>query len=135
MGSRAPYAKPRREAVMKQSLQASGDFPESGPTSMDWLHKKLVKIQRGNEGNVARDHRLAQENLLTARLDEEKLISELTTNRRASLIGEEQRLPSGQRNKYTQESKGGCSTKRFWVCVVSMISNLSDGTYSGTLTR
>ena len=97
MGSRAPYATPRREAVMKQNLQKSGDFPESGPTSVEWLHKKLVKIQRVNEGNIGRDHRLAQENLLTARLDEEKQISELTTNRRASLIGEAARAKAAQR--------------------------------------
>ena len=97
MGSRAPYAKPRREGPMKQNLLKSEDFPKSGPTSVEWLHKKLVKSQRGNEGNVNRDHRLARENLLTARLDEEKQISELTTHRRASLIGEASRAKAAQR--------------------------------------
>ena len=88
VGSKAPYAKPRDEAIMKRNHNNSGDFPKSGPTSTAWLHKKLVATQRGNEGNVARGYRMAQENLLTARLDEEKQISELTTNRRAGLIGE-----------------------------------------------
>ena len=55
-----------------------------------------MEIQRGNQGNLARDTRMAQENLLTARLDEEKQISELTTNRRASLIGEVSRARGAQ---------------------------------------
>ena len=96
-GSRAAYAKPRNEALLKQNHQKSGDFPRSGPTSTAWLHKKLVAIQRGNEGNIARDYRMSQENLLTMRLDEEKQISELTTNRRASLIGEAARAKAAQR--------------------------------------
>ena len=71
---------------MKRNQQQSGNFRKSGPTSTAWLHKKLVAIQRGNEGDIARDYRMAQENSLTARQDEEKQISELTTNRRASLF-------------------------------------------------
>ena len=55
-----------------------------------------MEIQRGNQGNLARDTRMAQEKLLTARLDEEKQISELTTNRRASLIGEVSRARAAQ---------------------------------------
>ena len=82
---------------MKQNLKTSGDFQESGPTSTAWLHKKLPAIHRGNEGNVVRGYRMAQENLLTARLDEEKQISELTTNRRAGLIGEAGRARATQR--------------------------------------
>ena len=96
-GSRAAYAKPRNEALLKRNHQKSGDFPREGPTSTAWLHKKLVAIQRGNEGNIARDYRMSQENLLTMRLDEEKQISELTTNRRASLIGEAARAKAAQR--------------------------------------
>ena len=97
VGSKARYAKLRNEAVMKQDHQQSGGYPKSGPTSTAWLHKKLVAIQRGNEGNIARDYRMAQENLLTARLDEEEQISELTTNRRAGLIGEAGRARAAQR--------------------------------------
>jgi hypothetical protein len=96
MGSRAEYAKPRDEQRMKKNHMASGDFPKSGPTSTAWLHKKQMEILKGNAGNLARDYRLAQENLLTARLDEEKQISELTTNRRASLIGEASRARGAQ---------------------------------------
>ena len=97
IGSRAPYAKPRNETQLKRDLHKSGDFTKTGPTSTACLHKKLVAITRGNEGNVARDYRMAQGNLLTARLDEEKQISELTTNRRARLIGEAARAKAAQR--------------------------------------
>ena len=64
---------------MKQNLKASGDFPKSGPTSTAWLHKKLVAIQHGSEANHGRQWRIAQEDLLTARLNEEKQISEALT--------------------------------------------------------
>ena len=97
MGSRAEYAKTRDEPQMKNEIVASGDFPKSGPTSTAWLHKKQMEIVKGNTGNLARDYRLAQENLLTARLDEEKQISQLTTGRRASLIGEAARARNAQR--------------------------------------
>ena len=96
MGSRAEYAKPRDEPQLKRNHTASGDFPKSGPTSTAWLHKKQMEIHKGNQGNLARDSRMAQENLLTARLDEEKQISELTTNRRASLVGEAARARGAQ---------------------------------------
>ena len=95
-GSRAEYAKPRDEPQLKKNHLASGDFPKSGPTSTAWLNKKQMEIQKGNQGNLARDYRIAQENLLTARLDEEKQISELTTGRRASLIGEVARARGAQ---------------------------------------
>ena len=96
MGSRAEYAKPRDEQRMKKNHIASGDFPKSGPTSTAWLNKKQMKIHKGNQGNLARDYRMAQENLLTARLDEEKQISDLTTNSRAGLIGEAARARGAQ---------------------------------------
>ena len=55
-----------------------------------------MEIHKGNQGNLARDYRMAQENLLTARLDEQKQIFQLTTNRRASLIGEAARARGAQ---------------------------------------
>ena len=81
---------------MNKNITASGDYPKDRPTSTAWLHKKQMEIIKGNSGNLARDYRLAQENLLTARLDEEKQISELTTNRRASRIGEASRARGAQ---------------------------------------
>ena len=96
IGSRAEYANPRNEQRMKKNITASGDYPKDRPTSTAWLHKKQMEIIKGNSGNLARDYRLAQENLLTARLDEEKQISQLTTNRRASLIGEASRARNAQ---------------------------------------
>ena len=96
MGSRAEYAKPRDEVRMKRNHIASGDYPKSGPTSTAWLNKKLTEIQKGNQGNLARDYRMAQENLLTARLDEEKQQQTLTTHRRAGLIGEAARARGAQ---------------------------------------
>ena len=96
IGSRAEYANPRNEQRMKRNIKASDNYPEDRPTSTAWLHKKQMEIIKGNSGNLARDYRLAQENLLTARLDEEKQISQLTTNRRASLIGEASRARGAQ---------------------------------------
>ena len=82
---------------MKANLKNSGLFPESGPTSTAWMHKKLEQIKRGNEGSIARSYRMAQEDLLTARLDEERQISELTTARRPGLIGEGGKARAAQR--------------------------------------
>ena len=43
------------------------------------MHKTLMAIQRGNEGHLGRNWRMAQEDHQTARLDEETPISDLTT--------------------------------------------------------
>ena len=82
---------------MEADLKNSGLFPDSGPTSTAFMHKKLEQIKRGNEGGIARTHRMAQEALVTARLDEERQISELTTARRPGLIGEGGRVRAAQR--------------------------------------
>ena len=97
LGSRAPYAPPRNEQVMRSNLKQSGDFPEFGPTSTAFLHKKLAAIQRGNEYNLAREYRQAQENLINARSDEERQISDLTTARRSTLRGFAGQVRSGIR--------------------------------------
>ena len=96
-GSIAPYAKRRNENQMKINIKQSELFPGPGPTSTAWLHKKHLLVQRGNEGNLARDYRISQENLLTARLNEEKQISDLTTARRPGLIGEGGRVRAATR--------------------------------------
>ena len=96
-GSRAAFAKPRNEQRMKANLKSSGLFPDSRPTSTAWMHKKLEQIKRGNEGNIARAHRMAQEDALTSRLNEERQLSELTTGRRPGLIGEGGRARAAQR--------------------------------------
>ena len=82
---------------MKANLKNSGLFPNSGPTSTAWMHRKLEQIKRGNEGNIARTHRMAQEDRLTSRLDEERQIAELTMGRRQGLIGEGGRVRAAQR--------------------------------------
>ena len=96
-GSRAAFVKPRNERGMKADLKNSGLFPDSGPTSTAFMHKKPEQIKHGNQGGIARTHRMAQEDLLTARLDEERQISELTTARRPGLIGEGGRVRAAQR--------------------------------------
>ena len=96
-GSVAPYAAtPRNERTLRRSLAKSEEFPATGPNTVDWTHKKLEAIQKGNECNFARSYRLAQEDLLTARLDEERQISELTRGRRPQLIGEAGRARAAQ---------------------------------------
>ena len=82
---------------MKANLEGSGLFPDTGPTSTAWMHKKLELIKHGGEGNFARAYRMAQEDLMTARLDEERQISELTTARRPGLIGAGGRVRAAQR--------------------------------------
>ena len=82
---------------MKANLKTSELFPDSGPTSTAWMHRKLEQIKRGNEGNIARTHRMAQEDRLTSRLDEERQIAELTMGRRQELIGEGGRVRAAQR--------------------------------------
>ena len=82
---------------MRANLKGSGLFPDSGPTSTAWMRSKLELIKRGGEGNLARAHRMAQEDLVTARSDEERQIFELTTARRAGLIGEGGRARAAQR--------------------------------------
>ena len=96
-GSRAPYAKKRNERVMRSSLRRSDDFPDSGPTSIAFLNKKLLAIKRGGEWNMAREYRQAQENLVNARSDEERQISELLAARRPGLRGEVGRVRAGLR--------------------------------------
>ena len=96
-GSRAPYAPPRNERAISSNLKRSGDFPEFGPNSTAFLNKKLAATQRGNQYNLAREYRLAQENLSNARSDEERQMSELTTARRQTLRGEGGRVRAGLR--------------------------------------
>ena len=95
LGSRAPYAPPRNERAIRSNLKQSEDFPEFGPTSTAFLHKKLVAIQRGNEYNLAQEFRQSQENLANVRADEDWQMSELTTARRSTLRGEAGRVRAG----------------------------------------
>jgi hypothetical protein len=96
-GSRVPYSKPRNEKAMHRNLKESGDFPEWGPTSTARLHRQHLLIQRGNEYNTSRDIRMSREDLLTARLDEERQLSDLTTARRPNLRGAAGNMRSAQR--------------------------------------
>ena len=96
-GSRAPYAPPRNERAIRSNLKRSEDFPEFGPNSTAFLNKKLAATQRGNQYNLAREYRLAQESLVNARSDEERQMSELTTARRQTLRGEGGRVRAGLR--------------------------------------
>ena len=97
LGSRAPYAPPRNERAIRSNLKQSEDFPEFGPTSTAFLNKKLAAIQRGNQYNLAREMRHAQENLVNARADEDRQVSELMTARRPTLRGEAGRVRAGLR--------------------------------------
>ena len=97
-GSRQPYAAtPRNEPAMRKGVRRDEKFMDPGPNSIDWTHKKLAKIQKGNEGNDARSYRMAQEDQITARLDEERQVRELTQGRRPQLIGEAGKARAAQR--------------------------------------
>ena len=100
MGSRAPYAEARNEQAIKSNMkrsQKSGDFPEFGTSSTAFINKKLTAIQHGNQYNMARTYRLAQEDLVNARADQDRQVSELTTARRSTLRGYSSGLRSGLR--------------------------------------
>ena len=96
-GSRAPYAPPRNERAIRSNMKRSEDFPEFGPNSTAFLNKKLAANRSGNQYNLAREYRQAQENLSNARSDEERQMSELNTARRQTLRGEGGRVRSGLR--------------------------------------
>ena len=96
-GSRAPYAPPRSERGIRSNMARSGDFPEFGPNSTAFLNKQLAATQRGNQYNLAREYRQAQESLVNARSDEERQLSELTTARRQTLRGKGGRVRAGLR--------------------------------------
>ena len=96
-GSRAPYAPPRDERAIRSNLKRSGDFPEFGPNSTAFVNKKLEATKRGNQYNLAREYRQAQENLSNARSDEERQMSELTTLGRSTLRGYAGQVRSGLR--------------------------------------
>ena len=97
-GARQPYAgPPRDEAVMKRNLKGSGLFPELGKDHMSWMNEKLEKARRGQEANQVRTWRMAEEDRVTAQLDQEKAVSELRAGRRATLIGEGGRVRAAQR--------------------------------------
>ena len=96
-GSRAAYTKKRDEKAMRANLKQPGDFPAWGPTSTARLHKQHLLIQGGNEYNTSREIRMNREDLLTARLDEERQLSDLTTARRPNLRGEGGNVRSAQR--------------------------------------
>ena len=97
MGSRAPDAKQRNEQGIKSNPKQSGDFQGFGPNNTAFSHNKLAAIQRGNEYNLAREYRQAQENLVNTRSDEDRQITELTTARRSTLRGEGGRVRAGLR--------------------------------------
>ena len=78
-------------------MKRSEDFPEFGPNSTAFLNKKLAANRSGNQYNLAREYRQAQENLSNSRSDEERQISELTSARRQTLRGEGGRVRSGLR--------------------------------------
>jgi hypothetical protein len=97
-GSVAPYAaESRDESSMKQTLKASGRFPEVGQNHTDFVNKKLEKVRKGNEGNQVRNWRMAQDDRLTAMLEQEKAVSQLQAGRRGPLIGEGGRVRAAQR--------------------------------------
>ena len=96
-GSRTAYTEKRDEKAMGANLKQSGDFPAWGPTSTARLHKQHLLIQRGNEYNTSREIRMSREDLLTARLDEERQLSDLTTARRPGLRGEGGNVRAAQR--------------------------------------
>ena len=96
-GSRTTYAKPRDERRMRANLAQSELFPKPGKSSLDWMHAKLAVVQRGHEVNLPRTIRMQQEDLLTARRNEEKQVSDLRTSRRHQLIGEASRAQAAQR--------------------------------------
>ena len=97
MGSRAPYAPARNEQAIRSNLKRSGGIPEFGTNSTAFVNKKLAAIKRGNEYNLAQEYRQAQENIASARADQDRQLSELTSARRSTLRGYAGQVRSGLR--------------------------------------
>ena len=90
--------------IMVQVAVAAAAVAASATAAVVWFcimlqerigNKKLAAIQRGNQYNLAREIRQAQENLVNARADEDRQMSELTTARRSTLRGEAGRVRAG----------------------------------------
>ena len=97
-GARQIFAGTQRdESQMKRNLKGSGLFPELGKNHTDWMNDKIEKARKGQEASQVRTWRMAQEDRVTAQLDQEKAVSELRTGRRATLIGESGRARASQR--------------------------------------
>ncbi len=97
-GARQAFAGTQRDvSQMKRNLKGSGLFPELGKNHTDWLNNKIEKARKGQEASQVRTWRMAQEDRVTAQLDQEKAVSELRAGRRATLIGESGRARAAQR--------------------------------------
>ena len=64
---------------------------------MAWYHQQLQVVLRGNEWNVARAARIAQEGRANARADEERQLAELSAGRREGLRGITGKIRGAQR--------------------------------------
>ena len=84
-GAIAPYADPRDSLKqMKKKARLQGHFPKAGPSSEDFLYKKLQQINKGKEVNAVQQRRNALDNRLNYELETERMMADL---RRARMPG------------------------------------------------
>ena len=84
-GATAPYADPRDSLKqMKKKARSQGHFPQVGPSSEDFLHKKLQQINKGKEISAVQQRRVQLDNRLNYELETEKQMADL---RRARMPG------------------------------------------------
>ena len=84
-GATVPYADPRDGTeTMQRKARLQGHFPQAGPSSEDYLYKKLQQINKGKEISAVQQRRVALDNRLTYELETERQMADL---RRARMPG------------------------------------------------
>ena len=87
IGSRANYADPRDEQMMRRRMNASGLFPWVGPSHQEMMWKQLEKIKHGFEINQVRDRRTQTDQRITHQLEMDRMHGVLRRNRVPGLRG------------------------------------------------
>ena len=87
-GSRAVYAEPRDGLPeMKQKARSQGHFLKVGPSSEEYLHRKLQQIQRGKEISGTQARRRQLDDRLNYELETERAMMALRQNRMPGFRG------------------------------------------------
>ena len=87
-GATAPYADPRDSLKqMKKKARSQGNFPQVGPSSEDYLYKKLQQINKGKEISAVQQRRVALDNRLNYELETERQMQDLRRARAPAFRG------------------------------------------------
>jgi hypothetical protein len=82
---------------MKRKARLQGHFPQAGPSSEDYLYKKLQQINKGKEISAVQQRRVALDNRLTYELETERQMADLRRARMPAFRGEGARMMGADR--------------------------------------